>query len=232
MADNGKAGADDSAKNEETPVEDKMNDEVLKNTSADEDETEKVEKEQKVIYCKLNAVRAAFWASDDGSLTLSLAAAAEHGAGRLYGSTNKLDFPLAYKQVLAAIELGLLLKVSKREYESNKDLKDKVPYIELNGQIEKKFLMRRKCESLLRLEGEGSEAKIIEHIKNQGDPEALLTMQKIEETGKKRPAILRELDVAVRKTESSGMSAVVKEDDSTDYTFTRKQIRTRNRAEN
>ena len=180
-------------------------------------------KQKNELYFKLNPKRAAYWASEDERIVLSLAEAAERGAGRLYGTANS-KLLLSFREVQKAIDFNLLEEVSKKEYETNKDSTVKVPRLDLSAVLEKRFSMDRKVVSILRLEGKDGEDKLIYYIKHQSDPNILTSMIKIEETNKHRANILRELDISLRKSEASGISALVNEGKGGDYTFDESKI--------
>jgi len=172
---------------------------------------------EKELYFKLNQTRSAYWGSDDGSITLSIAQAANDGLGVLYAAVPIDEQDYTYKQVMKGIDVGILMNVKKAEYESNKSIKDKLPMVDLTGKAEKDGVMKRKVDSVMRLKDEDA---ILTYIKEQKDPDVLSHMMQVETTGDKREKIMRELDTALREAGEGGMSEVIAEGGTQKYEFT------------
>jgi len=211
MANKGKATK--KSKTAEEVVEESVVEEATQEQSSTPITTEP---KAQILYFKLNGKKAGFWVTEDETITLSLPAATIKGIGAIYGSVNPSD-QLNYEKVSNGINHALLIQVPKTEYDSNKNATDKLPIIDLNARIETQFAMDRKIESLLRRSDPNPEKEqiivnqVLNYIRNQSDSSVIMNMMKYEETHFNRSVIIRELDVALRKADGSGMSSITQE---------------------
>jgi hypothetical protein len=186
-------------------------------------------KESKIetIYFKLNTNEAALWGSRDRTIVLSFPQAALQGMGVLYGKVTS-DDSLNVQDVLMAFQTRRLIKITKKEYDSNKSETKKAKMVRLNAKVERDGIMKRKIESVLRLEGKhndvDSEDTIVEYVRSQSDPDVLTLMAEMETEGHARPRVLREIDAALKQASGNGISEAL-EANKTTYEFTNDQIR-------
>lgn len=185
--------------------------------------TEDIKKSQGSCYFKLNQSKAVVWRSNDDSIQLTSAAATVDGIYRMYGSVA-LNDEQNYKQVKKAADNSILIKIDKKEYDSNKDNKTKLPVRKLNNVIERKYSMRRKAESLLKQEGDRGARNIINYVGNTADMTLLVTMHEIESSGLQRNDVVRAIESAMNKSKASGMSEIIDEGASNTYNFGPDQI--------
>ena len=150
----------------------------------------------KKVYFKINQSKSAVWTSDDGTINLSAPRATRDGVQALYGSIEIDDSNFTFKQVERSMQYGLIIQVTKKEYDAANDSKEKVEMVKLNGKIEKDGVMKRKADSVLKLKGEDGIRNIVKYLEGLNDASILSHMIQLENNGKKRSEVLHALDVA------------------------------------
>jgi len=176
----------------------------------------KKEDKRDVIYFRLNHQKQVVWASSDNTIRLSLIEAADRGVGVLYAMVDKEEYPQAYKEVMRALDFGILIQVSKKEYDKNKDSSIKVKTIDVNSGYTEAGSINRKAESLL-LQLDVDE--LVKEIRNLLDPSLLATMIKKEENKQNkdkvvRATVLKALNDQLNAIKSNAMSELVVEGQS------------------